>query len=176
MSLPSPLANANIAALEQAIDLLGRINDAVYTHQDPRGTGSSIGRHLRHAIDHYERFFAGLDAGRINYESRNRDPQVEEVSGVACASLNGIRASLAALREADEQRHLEVVVEAGNEPTRPIAASTVRRELDFLLGHTVHHFALMAVTLRLQGVDPGREFGVAPSTLRYEQANPALTE
>jgi len=37
----------------------------------------------------------------------------------------------------------------------------------FLLSHTVHHYALISVALKLQGIDPGEEFGIAPSTLRY---------
>jgi hypothetical protein len=41
------------------------------------------------------------------------------------------------------------------------------RELQFLLSHTVHHYALMALILRLQGFNPAAEFGVAPSTLQH---------
>jgi hypothetical protein len=42
--------------------------------------------------------------------------------------------------------------------------------LQFLLSHTVHHFALMALILRAQGADPGDDFGVAPSTLEHRRA------
>jgi hypothetical protein len=48
-----------------------------------------------------------------------------------------------------------------------LCASTVARELQFLLSHTVHHYALIALILRLQGFEPGEEFGVAPSTLAH---------
>jgi hypothetical protein len=37
----------------------------------------------------------------------------------------------------------------------------------------MHHFALMAVTLRMHGVETGADFGVAPSTLRYRAARAA---
>jgi uncharacterized damage-inducible protein DinB len=50
-------------------------------------------------------------------------------------------------------------------------ATTFGRELQYLLSHTVHHFALIGVMLRLLGVDPGSDFGVAPSTLRYERGD-----
>ena len=49
------------------------------------------------------------------------------------------------------------------------ARSTVERELQVLLSHTVHHYALIAVALRLHGLEVDPEFGVAPSTLRYWQ-------
>jgi hypothetical protein len=45
--------------------------------------------------------------------------------------------------------------------------STVARELQFLLSHTIHHYALIALVLRLQGFTTGEEFGVNPSTLRH---------
>ena len=45
--------------------------------------------------------------------------------------------------------------------------SSVSRELQVLSSHTVHHFALIAVTLRAQGVQMDPDFGMAPSTLRY---------
>ena len=49
----------------------------------------------------------------------------------------------------------------------PWADSSVERELQVLLSHTVHHYALIAVALRLHGHPVDEEFGVAPSTLRY---------
>jgi hypothetical protein len=45
--------------------------------------------------------------------------------------------------------------------------SSIGRELQFLLSHTIHHYALIALALRLQGYEPSAEFGVAPSTLQY---------
>lgn len=46
--------------------------------------------------------------------------------------------------------------------------STIRCELQFLQGHTVHHYALIATMLRSLGLDTSREFGMAPSTLIHE--------
>ena len=43
----------------------------------------------------------------------------------------------------------------------------ISRELQVLSSHTVHHFALIAVTLRMHGVEMDPDFGMAPSTLRY---------
>jgi uncharacterized damage-inducible protein DinB len=45
----------------------------------------------------------------------------------------------------------------------------VGRELQFLASHTLHHYALIAALLRLQGVEPGEEFGVAPGTLEHRR-------
>jgi hypothetical protein len=42
--------------------------------------------------------------------------------------------------------------------------STLARELRALASHTIHHYALVAVVLRLRGVAVPAHFGVAPST------------
>ncbi|MFT5050292.1 MAG: hypothetical protein ACI8QZ_001693 [Chlamydiales bacterium] len=38
------------------------------------------------------------------------------------------------------------------------------------MSHTVHHFALIAVILRLDGRSVRARFGVTPSTLRHREA------
>ena len=45
--------------------------------------------------------------------------------------------------------------------------SSISRELHVLSSYTVYHFALIAITLRMHGVDLDSDFGMAPSTLRY---------
>ena len=45
--------------------------------------------------------------------------------------------------------------------------SSISRELQVLSSHTIHHFALIAMTLRLHGIEMDPDFGMAPSTLRY---------
>ena len=48
--------------------------------------------------------------------------------------------------------------------------STIARELQVLSSHSIHHFALIAVTLQAFGVSVPPSFGVARSTLRYREA------
>jgi uncharacterized damage-inducible protein DinB len=45
--------------------------------------------------------------------------------------------------------------------------TTVGRELVFVLSHTVHHNALIAVMARTLGVSVPDRFGYAPSTLAH---------
>lgn len=59
---------------------------------------------------------------------------------------------------------LRSVAGSGSEPDW--SDSSVKRELQFLVSHTVHHYALIKELLRREGFDPGAEFGVAPSTLQ----------
>ena len=44
--------------------------------------------------------------------------------------------------------------------------STLRRELAFVISHTVHHQALIAMLLAVAGLQVPESFGLAPSTPR----------
>jgi hypothetical protein len=55
----------------------------------------------------------------------------------------------------------------GGSPAADLAPSTLVRELLFLVSHTVHHFAVIRLLLAAEGIDPGEEFGTAPSTLAH---------
>jgi hypothetical protein len=52
----------------------------------------------------------------------------------------------------------------------PFLMSSVGRELQTLSSHTIHHFALIGMTLLAHGVAVDPDFGMAPSTLRYKQS------
>ena len=56
---------------------------------------------------------------------------------------------------------------AGNPQWSP---SSIARELQSLKSHTTHHYALIAVLLRLQGIEPHEEFGVSMATIRQRRA------
>ena len=60
----------------------------------------------------------------------------------------------------------------GMEGERVLAESTLERELQFLLNHGLHHFALIAVGLRLRGRAVPTDFGLAPSTVRWLATQP----
>jgi hypothetical protein len=76
------------------------------------------------------------------------------------------------LRLADATTSLLVRAEDIGDPASASAwsPSSVGRELQALLGHTVHHYAIIALLLRVEGIEPGEEFGVAPSTLAHWRA------
>ena len=172
MSTCRILAQDNIGYLQQGVALLGRLSDETFARSDPESFGSSVCGHLRHCIDHYDSFIAGLAGGRIDYDDRKRDVQLEKERKAALARLGRIIQSLSELSEHGGDIGLLVKMDSGNdmEESEWWSRSSVRRELQFLISHTVHHYALIALALKLQKVETGPEFGVAPSTLRYNQA------
>jgi uncharacterized damage-inducible protein DinB len=66
----------------------------------------------------------------------------------------------------DTQPRLECVLRVRHNGTW--CQSSVGRELQHLINHTVHHYAFVALILRLQGVAIEDDFGVAPSTLQAQ--------
>lgn len=162
------LVQSNLACLAQARELVGRLADEQYRASAPGGRGG-VGPHLRHALDHYDCFLAGVAAGTIDYDQRERDLEVESSRERALERITTAEAGIMRLRAFDAAHEVTVKLDSGERHSRCASRSTLARELQFLVSHTVHHFALVALVLRFQGIEPGPEFGVAPSTLKHEQ-------
>jgi uncharacterized damage-inducible protein DinB len=169
------LAEGNIAFLQQGSLLIERLSDGQYATAPPNFLRGGVGAHFRHILDHYDCFLDGLERGRVDYDARHRDPRVERERGFARSRIESICRRLGALDQrlasAPMQATLLCGEPAGSRPTW--SATSVVRELQFLASHTVHHYAVIAAMLRPQGVEPGDDFGVAPSTLQYERENAA---
>ena len=159
----------NVELIRQGLSLLDDVDGELYAKREPAISSSAIGSHLRHVVDYYQRFLVGLEVGRIDYDQRERDERVELDRSTGIARLRRLVNELEGLRGRDTEPSLRIKVDAADESSW--ATSSVERELQFLRSHTVHHFALIAVILRLNGYEPGEEFGVAPSTLRYWKEN-----
>ena len=167
MKVLTRLVEDNLIVLQQGVDLLDALDARVYAREGRFIARSSVGGHFRHCIDFYTAFLDGVALGRIDYTARERDPRVERDSRRARARLAGIALRLAALAGAADAT-LAVRSEDQDPEREPIwSPSSLGRELQVVSSHTVHHFAMIAVLLRLEGVEPPEDFGVAPSTLAY---------
>ena len=164
-----PVIAANLHCLEQAIELLGQLPEEAFVRTEERHA-RTVGPHLRHVLDHYSAFFAGLAGFRVDYDAREREPGLESDRALAIARLREILGELVLVEEELLELPVQIRLECGGTESEQWSHSTVRRELQFLLSHTVHHFALIAMVLeRFQIVVPD-DFGVAPSTLKFWQA------
>lgn len=153
----------NLSILKQGEALLQRLRNDAYTHCLPSVFGSSIGAHIRHNLDHYACFLAGLPGGRIDYTARPRDRRVETERAHALAEFARISRALECL----ELPGCALRVRNESKPDSTSAPSSMARELEFLMSHSVHHYAIVAILCRLQGIAVEDGFGVAPSTLRH---------
>ncbi|MEW6129483.1 MAG: DinB family protein [Acidobacteriota bacterium] len=161
----NPLTEEAIVLLTQANQLLKRIDDEIYWCTMPPVFNYGIGSHVRHCLDFFTAFLNGVENRRIDYDTRERDELIERNRSVAIAKIDGLIEQLTAL-QIDEASKIMVRLEDVSVDANLWSHSTVLREMQFLLSHTVHHFALIAMMLRLQGVEVGNEFGVATSTLK----------
>ncbi|MEN3333600.1 MAG: hypothetical protein V7641_2965 [Blastocatellia bacterium] len=159
----------SINLLRQGIELVEQIGDALYANARPPFLSSGVGGHFRHCIDFYNSFLSSLETGRINYPLRKRNQLVEIDSRLAIFEIEAIIEKLRRLSPNDLPASVQVILEDSSAPldAQGWSCSSVMRELQSLLSHTIHHYAIIALALRLQGFEPSAEFGVAPSTLAY---------
>ena len=158
----------NIAVLKQGIELASCLGP-IFSSVTPGYLQGSIGAHFRHCIDFYTCFLSSAHSGRINYDLRARNERVESDPELAAFELQAIADALRSFTFADGHTELLVVLEGSTRiGERPCwSRSSIARELQSLSSHTVHHYAFIAIALRLQGIEPASEFGIAPSTLEY---------
>lgn len=154
-------AEANVRVLRQGVDLLAKLDDALFR--------TAVGPQLRHCLDFYGSFLRGLAERRVDYDARERDPLVESSRRIARCRYEEVIAALEAIPAEASGAALAVRSEADTLPAGEDAwcPSSVRRELQFLLSHTVHHHALVKEMLASRGRAVDRAFGVAPSTLEH---------
>ena len=162
------LIRDNCDFLQQGIDLLERHSPESYVNADGQTFGSSIGSHMRHVLDHYNSLANGLSTGIVDYDARIRGTKVETDLSTGIAVARDLKSRLEGLEIALD-RSVTVVVSANTRDSDASSISTIARELQFLASHTVHHYALIAISSRMQGINPPDTFGVAPSTLKYLQ-------
>jgi len=175
---PSPvrgrIAAQNLVALRQGMDLCRSLGPKRYASVSPHLAHSGVGGHLRHVHDYYRCFLMGLGAGRVDYDNRERDERFETDLDYALA---GVELTLERLQRLDANSGdlvLEVKMDAepGEDEGAIWSRSTLRRELRFLLSHTIHHYALIRLLLAAEGVECDESFGVAPSTLEHWRHEP----
>lgn len=164
----------NISILEQGIDLLGTIEPQDYTKHCSQCFDSNIGGHFRHNIEHYQNFLGGYKEGIIDYDDRARDWRIENDLAFTCETIKEIIQQLEHLGQLEQsviQQELRIKMDSGSTQCNENGSqSTIQRELQFLLSHTIHHYALIAVICNIFEYKLPKEFGVAPSTLKYQDS------
>jgi uncharacterized damage-inducible protein DinB len=157
----------NIKALREAQKLLEGMDDCTFTQVQTPTFTSSIGAQLRHCLDFYQCFLRGIKNNKVDYDCRERDEATEQNRAHAIARVEQTTTSLWKLT--DDQATLWVKQDSPYWST-----SSLRRELQFLLSHLVHHQALVAAMLRVQGFVPNEDIGVAPATLEHRKMRNVL--
>lgn len=129
-----------------------------------RATSGSIGSHVRHCLDHVEAFERAITRGVCCYDERTRGTAVEADPMVACARLAASRMRLEALDPGLLTRPLALTARLTADGLTVQAPTCVAREAAFVISHTVHHAALIAVLLDDLGHLRNERLGLAVTT------------
>ena len=133
-----------------------------------------IGPHLRHIIEHYEVLLAGIDQGVVDYDNRGRDRSVERDPTIARARCERLAEGLKKRLDRPWPETIAVAFDGGvGGDDRFVSGSTPLRELLFVAGHAVHHYALLRLVLKPQGLTLPESVGKAAATIRYEREHKA---
>ncbi|KAJ2719681.1 hypothetical protein GGI07_005064 [Coemansia sp. Benny D115] len=190
-STHTQLLNGATDTLRQLSANISNLTDQIYTRESQALPGSTIGKHVRHLLDHFNILITALSnntpLATVNYSSRVRDTVVESsVKGGQDAIDDMAHISLL-----DCNRMLEEGTLALRTPIRVIDVlpsgaesafmSTLGREFWFCIHHMVHHNAIIASLMYEFGCTSSKEFAYAPSTAKalkqqqQQQATAATT-
>ncbi len=162
-----------VALLEELTELINLLTDAQYVQKPVGPVDSSVGAHVRHALDHVRHLVAAPTTGTINYDARDRGTQVESCRHSALEELAALMQQLREIH--DSCGDLAVVVRtllSADEPAIEVRSS-FGREVAFTISHTIHHNALLAAMAKTLGARAPERLGYAPSTLRHLETQEA---
>ena len=160
-------ARANLVLVAQGLEAVQRLGTVHYATPVAGCFNSSAGGHFRHAIEHYQALLHAVETGELDYENRARDLRIEGEPDHAIVAWHQIGEGIKRLAGGTvTDRMLRLAAETTD---GGVLVTSLTRELEFLINHTVHHFALIAVIAHAHGVVLPTDFGMAPSTLKYRR-------
>lgn len=156
--------------LGQCADLIGRISDETFSSPSRVLPGGSIGKHLRHMIDHFSAAAEAAATGlSIDYDHRERNVPMERDTRAALQAIGAVRARLREAAERPMSTPVTVRVMLSGSGELADLTSSAAREIFFAMHHAVHHQAMMRAIAAEFGTEVDVDFGKAPSTLNYER-------
>ncbi|KAH9947687.1 hypothetical protein B0H21DRAFT_737622 [Amylocystis lapponica] len=164
------LQEISVLILRQAIDLVEKslTSDEQLTVQSKFMPGSTIGKHLRHARDHFMLLLntQSTPAPRVlNYDVRSRNTPME--SGRQ-AARDAILDAIAEVEKVVPNAKMEEPITLhAITPYPQVMETTFGRELWFAGLHAIHHWSMVRVIAGELDIRLEDSFGFAPSTLVY---------
>lgn len=150
---------------------LRKVPQDIYVEKIPLLSYSSIGQHCRHLIEFFQCLASQAGEGKICYDKRQRDLNIESDPVFAADQVAKTSRLLSAI-PTDRALLLEVDYSLSGKEKNGIE-SCLERELVYNIDHAIHHMAIIKIGLK--AIAPDFElpegFGVNPSTLRHRKAN-----
>lgn len=167
-----PAAATAVSLLSQCAEFVASLDDVAYRTPSRAMMAGTIGKHLRHSLDHFAAVAAAAadPAAPIDYDRRLRDVPMETDRAVALRTIDDIARRLATIDAAAAATPVSIRVMLAADGTEAVLPSFLAREIAFAAHHAVHHHAMMKVIADELGVPCPEGFGKAPSTLNHERA------
>ena len=151
--------------------VVAQLKHSDYADSGIAGVSGSIGAHIRHCLDHVRALERGIESGLVDYECRARDSAIEHNPGLAVEALDAASQRLSAYPDLVLERAVQVRSQIDPGGRALVSGSTVSRELAFVISHSIHHSAAIALLVTRTGACrlPER-FGLAPGTPQVGEA------
>ncbi|HLP56741.1 MAG TPA: hypothetical protein VK151_17010 [Fluviicola sp.] len=164
------LSTISIRQLEALSAIIEQLSEEDFRAELPLLEGTSIGKHIRHTLEFHQCLFAEKKV--VSYDDRDRNVSLETDRQAAMNCIDGL---ISRLRFVQLDKVIHLSVQYGSETI--IVTSSVKREMAFLIEHTVHHKAILRMALNqyFPQVQFDPSFGYADSTIRFlEQTKVAI--
>ena len=162
--------NANYI-FDQLTDLLDHLSDDQYRQTPEIFSGASVGKHYRHIIEFFQSVALADQTDTICYYNRLRDERIETTRALAKELLLDLKEELSVM---DNEKRLTLIgdLTADENSGNSYMFTSLFREYHYAVEHAIHHMAIirMGVNQAFPDVKISKEFGVAPSTLRYQHS------
>lgn len=164
------ILQATELTLQSLLLFLEKIDKVTYAKPLDVFNGSSLGGHTRHIIEFYHCLIKNYQKKVINYDLRDRDKNIETNPALAAEAILNIITELKKLN-LDEMVELQMSYDLKS-TFFDTTVSNVKREVIYNLEHTIHHMALIkiGVIVAAPQIKLENEFGVAPSTIKFQQS------
>lgn len=159
--------DAVIDTLVQLDALLAEVPQALYVQNPAGAVKSAMGPHVRHALDHVNAWLAATSSGQLDYDQRARGTNIEHDPVAAQACMARLIDELKRLDAEQTPAVWRLMAQVSVGGPSLTFDTTPERELAFVLSHTIHHLAIIAIMARELGLTPPATFGYAPATRTY---------
>ena len=162
---PSVALRGCLEACDRCLAVIDHVSPDLFRGEV--GGVSGVGTHLRHCIDHIACLLQGQETGEIDYDARERQPEIERDPETCRTALLDAREGLAGLANIDEEQPIHVVQSCSLSTPPQRLLSSLGRELAFLSSHTIHHLSVIEVVCKDAGNPLPEGFALAFSTAAY---------
>jgi hypothetical protein len=156
--------------LREISALVEGLPDGVYAEKMDLLGGSSIGEHIRHVVEFYIAVVERKATDVVCYDDRKRDHRLETEVPYAIECMNAVAIEVRGIVEDVPLSLWANYFEENQKATG--SATSLFRELTFVLDHAVHHLSIVKIALIAKGIAPPANLGLAPSTLRHRAQAP----